>query len=375
MKTFCCERCHARVFFENVSCNACEAELGFVPGELAMASFEADARGGLKRLSKTPRPGLRRCANHEAPVLCNWMVDADDAQPQCVSCRTTQVRPSLATAANRAYWFRIEVAKRQLAYSLLSWGLPLPSKAEDPQHGVAFQFLEQVDPAKTVLTGHDAGLITLNIAEADDARREQVRAQMREPYRTLLGHLRHEIGHYYWDRLIRDTPWLGEFRALFGDERTDYAKALKKHYASPMADWQQRFVSAYASCHPWEDWAECWAHYMHLQDGLETAASWGLQLDHAVPGGMPVRAEVIPHDADDLQRRVVRSWLPVSQFINAMSRSLGGRDSYPFVVPDAVLDKLAFIHRVIGAGVRGEVAMTFGSAREPEAESVECPTP
>ncbi|MGQ3052289.1 MAG: zinc-binding metallopeptidase family protein [Roseateles sp.] len=368
MKTFSCERCQARVFFENVRCEACNAQLGFIPSELTIGSFEAHEAAVLRRLApatQSQRGRLRRCANHVAPVICNWMVDADGAEPLCQSCRTTRQRPALNKTENRGYWRRIEGAKRQLAYSLTSWRLPFPSKAEDPKHGVAFDLLEQTDPAKRVLTGHDAGVITLNISEADDARREQMRAQMREPYRTLLGHLRHEIGHYYWDRLIRSTPWIDDYRRLFGDERADYAQALKRHYATPLASWQARFVSVYASCHPWEDWAECWAHYMHLQDGLETAASWGLQLNAAVPRGTPVRAKVIAADATDVQTRIVRSWLPISQFINAMSRSLGARDSYPFVVPPPVLDKLAFIHQVIDAGVRSAVPMNFASAAVP----------
>jgi len=363
MKSFSCERCNARVFFENVSCDACNARLGFIPTELTLGSFTVDEQGQWQRLAgaHAGETGFRCCANHEAPVYCNWLVGAEDTESRCLSCRTTQVHPMLDKDRNLAYWHRIEGAKRQLVYSLVSWRLPFPSKAQDPRNGVAFELLEQVDPEKKVLTGHDDGLITLNIAEADDAHREQARALLHEPYRTLLGHFRHEIGHYYWDRLIWNTPWLDQFRALFGDERADYAKALKRHYAAPQADWQSRFVSAYASSHPWEDWAECWAHYMHLQDGLETATSWGLQLDHAVPGGAAVRAEAIAADEANLQARIVNHWLPVSQFINAMSRSLGGRDSYPFVMPAAVLDKLAFIHQVIGAGVRGDVPMNFGT--------------
>ncbi|MFG6429520.1 zinc-binding metallopeptidase family protein [Roseateles sp. LYH14W] len=365
MKTFCCERCQTRVFFENTSCDVCKARLGFIPAELTLGSFDEDESGDWLRVTGTA--AFRRCANHVAPVHCNWMVGAGEAEPLCLSCRTTKVRPQLAKAENHGYWRSIEAAKRQLAYSLASWRLPFPSKAEDARHGVAFALMEQTDPEKKVLTGHDNGLITLNIAEADDAQRERVRAQMREPYRTLLGHLRHEIGHYYWDRLIRDTPNIGKFREMFGDERADYGKALKQHYSAPKADWQTSFVSAYASSHPWEDWAECWAHYMHLQDGLETATSWGLQLDHAVPGGTTVRAEVIAADATDVQAKVIRHWLPVSQFINAMSRSLGGRDSYPFTMPDAVLDKLAFIHDVIGAGVRGDNPMNFTPRPAPQA--------
>ena len=250
MKTFCCERCDARVFFENVSCEFCSARLGFIPAELTLASFEADGQGDWVRVAattSTASTAFRRCANHEAPLYCNWMLHADDAEPQCVSCRTTQEHPVLTKAENRAYWRRIEAAKRQLIYSLASWCLPFPSKAEDPQNGVAFKFLEQTDPAKKVLTGHHGGVITINIAEADDSHREQLREKLRESYRTLLGHLRHEVGHYYWARLVRDTAWTDEFRTLFGDERKNYAEALKRHYASPVADWRDRFVSVYAA--------------------------------------------------------------------------------------------------------------------------------
>ena len=130
-----------------------------------------------------------------------------------------------------------------------------------------------------MLTGHADGVITVNIAEADDAERERRRTAMHEPYRTLLGHMRHESGHYYWDRLIAGTPELDEFRSLFGDERADYAASLSTYYErGAPADWQERFVSAYASAHPWEDWAETWAHYLHMVDTLETAAACGLSL-------------------------------------------------------------------------------------------------
>lgn len=367
MKRFSCERCDARVFFENTECESCKAQLGFLPEQLTMGSFETPAGssdGQLQRLAPVAAPAYRRCANHVAPVACNWMVSNVDADPLCVSCRTTEVFPALGKPENGAHWSRIEAAKRRMTYGLLSLGLPIPNKQVDPQNGVAFHFLEETDPRKKVLTGHDDGLITLNIAEADDARREEVRTRMHEPYRTLLGHFRHEIGHYYWDRLIADTIWLERFRRLFGDERADYGEALKRHYESPVADWPDHFISVYASSHPWEDWAECWAHYMHLWDGLETAAAWGLRLDSAVPGAPPVTAAPIGSAEESFKNRVISDWLPISQFSNAMSRAMGGHDTYPFVMPDPVLDKLEFIHEVIAASVRGDYAANF--ACQPE---------
>lgn len=347
MRTLHCERCGVRVFFENVACGNCCASLGFVPKELAMGAFEVQADGTWARLAPG-KPAQRPCSNYVGHQVCNWMLPADGAGSLCLSCQTTQILPSLAKPDNLRHWATIEQSKRRLLYSLLSMGLPVVPRSEDAEDGLAFHFLED-QPTERVLTGHDNGLITLNVVEADDAHRERVRALMHEPYRTLLGHFRHEIGHYYWDRLIDGTQWLEPFRELFGDERADYAQALTKHYESPKADWQDRFVSAYASSHPWEDWAECWAHYLHLQDGLETAAAWGLQLNHAVPGSPPVRAAALAcgENKAPVGKALVDTWLPVTQFVNAMARSLGVHDAYPFVVSTPVIDKLEFIHRVV----------------------------
>ena len=346
MKTLACERCGLRVFFENVACERCGAALGFVPGEREMGAFEIGADGAWQRL-RDGAAAQKPCHNYTSVQACNWMVPADSDATLCTSCQTTHILPALSEPDNLVSWQLIEQAKRRLVYSLLSLGLPVRSKAVDPEHGVWFEFLQELQPGQRVLTGHDNGIITLNVGEADDARRERARTEMHEPYRTLLGHFRHEIGHYYWDLLVDGTPWLDEFRALFGDERADYAQALQAHYATPRTDWPEQFVSAYASAHPWEDWAECWAHYLHVQDGLETASAWGLQL--ASPGGEPVRAVALAPRDGALEAALIERWLPISQFINAMSRSLGSHDAYPFVVPEPVVRKLAFVHRVVTA--------------------------
>ena len=223
----------------------------------------------------------RLCQNYRLEDICNWAVPAADPNPLCQSCRLTRVIPDLSQPGNLAHWYRLELAKRRLVYSLLALRLPLASKTEDPQHGLAFDFLavNPAVPSPIVLTGHDHGIITLNVEEADDAEREKRRLQLHEPYRTLLGHFRHESGHYYWDRLVNDSDRLVKFREQFGDEREDYSKALERHYENGApADWQKRFVSAYASAHAWEDWAETWAHYLHISDTLETAMRSGLSL-------------------------------------------------------------------------------------------------
>ena len=371
MRRLTCERCGQRVFFENVSCGGCGAALGFVPAELRFGAFDIQAGGTWQRVDADAVP-QRPCRNYALEQVCNWMVPADSSDQLCTCCQTTEVIPALTKAENRTHWLTIEQAKRRLFYSLAALKLPVPSKTQDAEHGVSFRFLEQMTPREKVLTGHDEGVITLNIAEADDVRREQMRVHLHESYRTLLGHFRHEIGHYYWDRLIEGSQWQAQFRELFGDERADYAEALQKHYATPVADWQTRFVSVYASSHPWEDWAECWAHYMHIQDGLETASAWGLRLDQAQPGAALVapQPQAVEAPASALEPVLIEQWLPVSQFINAMDRSLGSHDSYPFVLVTPVIAKLAFIHQVVGAASRREVAMRFAGA-QPFAEPVQ----
>ncbi|MDM0044164.1 putative zinc-binding metallopeptidase [Variovorax dokdonensis] len=365
MKLFNCSHCGNRVFFENDHCDVCQKLLGFSADEMKMVAFEESpespesAQGPIQRCGAPEQAlPLRACANRASGV-CNWLLPHDADHQYCISCRTTHTIPALSKPQNLEYWIKLERAKRHLVFTLLELGLPVPNKVEDPANGLSFEFLEDVSPEARVLTGHDEGVITLNIAEADDARREDIRTRMHEPYRTLLGHFRHEIGHYYWDRLVRDTPWIDGFRERFGDERADYAQALQRHYASPRADWAEDCVSVYASSHPWEDWAETWAHYLHLVDGLETAAAWGLRLDHAVPTGPALQARPVDPDDEQFVATVIEQWLPVSQFINAMDRSLGSLDSYPFVIVEPVVQKLAFVHQVVHHATHGLSPMNF----------------
>jgi hypothetical protein len=243
-----------------------------------------------------------------------------------------------------------------MVYDLLRLGLPVKSRAEDPAHGIAFDFLSEY-PGTKVLTGHDEGEITLNIAEADDAEREARRAQMKEPYRTLVGHFRHEIGHHYWDILLRDSPDLPAFRALFGDEREDYAEALKRHYENgPSQGWRQNFISAYATSHPWEDWAECFAHFIHIVATLDTAADLPLGL-----GKLSGRALNDPYREDDFDA-LLKAWVPLTEAVNEINRSMGVSDIYPFVLTPSVIGKLHFVHMIVrkaarSAEQRGEAAV------------------
>jgi hypothetical protein len=204
------------------------------------------------------------------------------------------------------------------------------------------------------MTGHDNGVITLNIEEADDAKREQVRAQMREPYRTLLGHFRHEVGHYYWNRLVRDTPWLAEVRRLFGDDREDYGAALRRHYEhGPPSDWPRRFVTAYAAAHPWEDWAETWAHYLHMVDTVDTALSFGIDADQVQLDAEPWGPDALwqPEDPGAAEfLRFLNAWVELTAVLNELSRSMGQPDFYPFVLPRPAVAKLQLIHTVVQDG-------------------------
>src|ERR1700730_4374118 len=170
--------------------------------------------------------------------------------------------------------------------------------------------------------------------------REQLRVSMGEPYRTLLGHFRHECGHFYWDKLVRDGGKIESCRALFGDESENYEGALKRHYASGAPPtWQQEFVSAYATSHPREDFAETFAHYLHIVDTLETARAFGLRTRPAVPDGDMLRANVDfdPHRCRDINQ-IIDVWLPLTLAMNWITRSMGQHDLYPFVLSPRVID-------------------------------------
>ncbi len=353
MRVFHCDHCQQLVFFENVQCLACKHTLAYLPDVSEVGSLEQAGNDLWKALApEAAGRQYRLCRNYSQEGVCNWAVPAEDSNPYCYSCRLTRVIPNLEQPGNREAWGALEVAKRRLIYSLVELGLPLVSKNEDPQNGLAFDFLADPDPADPnspkVMTGHSDGVITVAIVEADDAEREKRRVSMHEPYRTLLGHFRHEIGHYYWDRLIRGSDRLSRFRELFGDERPDYGAALQAYYKSgPPADWQNRFVSAYASSHPWEDWAETWAHYLHLTDTLETASECGLVILPNRNDARPVRLRYSTERQGQIKfDEMMSDWFAVTYLLNNLSRGLGQKDSYPFVLMDPVIDKLRFIHEV-----------------------------
>lgn len=352
MRIFHCNHCQQLIFFENVQCVKCKHLLAFLPDVLDMASLEEKSdKLWTSRIPATGGRSYRLCENYTTHNVCNWVVPAHDPHPFCVSCRLDRIIPNLGQPEAKEEWYRLEAAKRRMVYSLLDLDLPVVSKIEDPEKGLAFEFLADGPPpnGKPVLTGHDNGVITINIAEASHVERERRRVSLHEPYRTLLGHFRHEIGHYYWDRLLANSPRIDSFRQMFGDERADYGEALRIHYQNGAAtDWQEHFISAYASTHPWEDWAETWAHYLHMTDTLEIAGECGLHMRPRrpdEPAFKPLGRKSF-HSLTAFDR-MVENWYSLTFVLNNLNRGLGLADGYPFVLSNAVVDKLRFIHETI----------------------------
>jgi hypothetical protein len=348
MKLFECQACGQPLYFENDRCESCGRPVGFLSDSQALSALDAREAGRTFRALAAPDPAVRLCAN-AGYRACNWLVPADGPEAFCTACRHNRTIPDLSLPENLERWRRLETAKRRLFYTLLRLGLPLTKRPEDPE-GLAFDFLSDHGPsAPPVMTGHASRLITINIAGADDVERERRRTGMGEPYRTLLRHFGHEVGHHYWTVLVERSPDPGtieRFRALFGDELADYGAALKRHYAAGAPpEWRGRFISAYASAHPWENWAETWAHYLHMVDTLETAGAFGITTRPKVSRRAEIATTVDfdPHADGDLEL-LIGAWLPLTFAVNSLNRSMGQPDLYPLVMPPAVVGKLTFVH-------------------------------
>jgi hypothetical protein len=325
MLSFACGHCGHLVFFENTRCLNCSTPQGFVPERLELVALEGEAAE------------LHRCTN-QTLAACNWMVPRVDEL--CRSCELTRTRPNDADPVGLAEFARAEAAKRRVIFQLLDLGLPGVARGE-----LSFDLLSSGQ--QPVTTGHADGLITIDLAESDDAAREKRRSELDEPYRTMLGHLRHELGHYFQPLIVcGDEEWEA-CRELFGDEREDYGAALERHYeqATP-EDWPERFVSAYATMHPWEDWAETFAHYLHIRDTLQTAAEYGVTVKgpRAVTTDRSLKATPQLEAGGRGFDEVLDNWLPLTYALNAVNRSMGLDDLYPFTLAEAVIKKLRFVH-------------------------------
>jgi hypothetical protein len=352
MRLSTCSDCGQLVYFENTSCTRCGSLLGFNAEKLKIESFTSIEKDLLQPVDRKESNRYRYCSNGLTYNACNWVVNANDDNELCIGCRLNRTIPDINMGNNLYLWVKIETEKRRLLYSLLALSLPLaPTEPDAPQ--LAFDFLAETVPvlgkAEPVITGHADGLITLNINEADSSIREKMREAMSEPYRTLLGHFRHESGHYYWDVLVRNSEWLESVRELFGDDTLDYGKALTAYYEQgPVADWQLQYVSAYASSHPWEDWAETWAHYLHIIDTIETAHEFGLKVHPSASDNERLQTDIEtnPYRTKDF-RKIIQHWLPLTYALNSLNRSIGHEHAYPFVLDEPVIKKLDLVHRIL----------------------------
>lgn len=336
MRDFLCPNCGQRLAFENSLCLSCESPLGFSLDDMALlviTSGEDSSQAGF-----VDGEQYELCANMHL-AECNWLVDKAPVHQLCAACTLTRTRPRDSDTEALGAFADAERAKRRLVAELHELKLPIVGRDEDPDYGLAFDLLSSGQ--EKVFTGHQNGVITLDLAEGDDVHREQLRKEMDEPYRTLLGHFRHEVGHYYYYRLVSASPeYDSRFRELFGDPDADYQAALDRHYEDgPPADWEQSYVSSYATMHPAEDWAETFAHYLHIRDTLDTAAAFGV-----APAAATFERKVLGPSGFDA---IIELWLPLSWALNMLNRSMGKADLYPFVLPPPVLEKMRFIHTVV----------------------------
>ncbi|MSR10358.1 MAG: hypothetical protein EXR84_00960 [Gammaproteobacteria bacterium] len=329
MKNFMCA-CGNTLFFENTVCLQCGELVGFDPATMQMLpaahSPASSLASGLPLL----------CKNAINFAVCNWLVEGA-LSTYCISCKLNVTIPNVMQSTRRLWWQSLENAKRRLLYSLLRLRLPIVGRDADPQ-GLAFQFSEdqRTNPAvseELVTTGHLNGLITINIAEADLVNRAISQQFNGELYRTVLGHFRHESGHYYYNKLINNDDLLQQFRHLFGDETQSYSDALSKYYGNKhQIAHDPDMISHYAQSHPLEDWAEVWAHYLHMIDTLETAKDYGLHQGS-------IRFGIFDE--------TLTKWSELTVLLNALNRSMGLEDAYPFVLSELTLRKLRFVHHLI----------------------------
>ena len=333
MLAFACPVCERLVTFESSRCLNCRTAIGFDFTARSLLPV-TDGDGGR----------ARRCANASL-AACNWLATGD--RLLCPSCDLTRTRPHDSDESGLTGFAVAEAAKRRLLFELADMGLPIRGWKDSPG-GLAFDLLSS--ERGPVTTGHADGVITLDLSETDPSHRERMRVRLEEPYRTVLGHFRHEIGHYYQDILVPPgTPWEERCREIFGDERQSYREAMDRYYENgPPPGWKEGYVSAYATMHPWEDFAETFAHYLHIRDTLQTAASYGVRVDGPSIGTtdpFPLHAST-DGDAADISE-MLDAWIPMTYALNAISRSMGAPDLYPFILGAQVESKLALIDALV----------------------------
>lgn len=334
MRRFWCG-CGHHLFFDSTNCTHCGQKVGYDPIRDDMVNLSGE--GQFDFLSGT-HGDFVYCNNGVEHDVCNWVVPAENQGSLCLGCSFNRTIPDLTNPVNLVRWRRFEQAKKRLLYTCYRMDLPICSGWYDAERGLLIDFIEdqRTNPVlleSFVSTGYLSGVITINVLEADDASREATRQELKESYRTLLGHLRHESGHYFYAFLSENEMRKREFAELFGDPERDYQAALQYHYENgPTKDWRDFYISAYASCHPFEDWAECWSHYLHITDTLETAMAYGV-----------VGADVFQGDF----AHTASQWRSLSVALNELNRSMGLADAYPFVITPLVEKKLAYVGQTI----------------------------
>lgn len=376
MKTFNCTcKDHPILFFESSLCIACKRVVGLDDNFDNVEPYDLDEESGEYFKTKEPKIRYQKCDNHADFKTCNGMVNLNtfvasknEGEVLCFACRFNETIPDLSVERHIPLWKKMESAKRRAIYTLKAFSLPLQTISESPENGLSFDFttdrdvndhfVSKLKDQETVFTGHNCGHITINLAEADDVARSQTKHAMGEHYRTLLGHFRHELGHYYFDHLIAGSPKKHALcKTYFGDDELDYQTALKKHYENGAPkDWRENFISEYATMHPYEDWAETWAHYMHIMDTLQTAKNF------SITGSISKsKASTEPKEASKLDlpqgtyffssqtsiETILDTWIDFSVMLNSLNRSMGMNDAYPFVLSEPVRTKLSFIHHAI----------------------------
>ena len=341
MKVFQCGYCLHPLYFENASCEKCGHLCGYRSEGRTMLTFDHIS---LPLISDREKTAYKFCQNH-AHGVCNWVIPLESTDKFCSACKLNRTIPVLRNAKNFKKWQHLEIAKHRLIYQLQKIGLPLPSKMENEDDGLCFDFVSRAMDPK-LMTGHARGVITILISEANNAEREKRRKALDEPYRTLIGHLRHEVGHYFWKRLIfTNQKVLDEYRAIFGDERLSYADSLEAYYKKPNDNnWQANFISQYATAHSWEDWAETWAHYLHIMDMEETAFFFKLKV--GMDNETETKVSVDPYSVQNFDE-IVKTSVPLTFAVNSISRAMGHQEVYPFTLTPSIIDKLKFIHKLL----------------------------
>lgn len=295
-----------------------------------------------------------RCTQF-GPLGCNWVVaeSADAAaRGRCLAHSLIRREPDPDDTIAREKLGATTLALRRLVYQLDDIGLPIePYWRRDG--GLAFDLLSSFSTGERITIGHADGVITIDLVESLDAYRESLRVKLGEPYRTMLGHFRHEAGHYYQNLLVETGTGaqrhLQRCRALFGDERASYADALARHYRfGAPADWQASFISEYATMHPWEDFAECFAHYLHITDTIDTSREAGMVL-HADRVRYATPGDIIPLESYAAApiERLLGDWQWIALCFNRVNTAMGKDPLYPFQISAPVADKLSFVHTVV----------------------------